>query len=117
MWNAKKEDDLLNARTVVGVWKHTDLLRTYVEGEERGQYSEALTAYKDNVVYSEDDNVTYEQQQVPALMPNSKKKQLVGNSSLGIHAYLYADMPVSIPKGGKGTTTDEPNGCRFLLKL
>ena len=108
----RKEDDLVNAPSVFGVWKHTDLLRTYVEGEERNQYSEALTARKDNVVYSDDE--TYEQQQVPALMPNSKKKQLVGNSSLGIHAYLYADMPVSTPKG---TTTDEPNGCRFLLKL
>ena len=75
----RKEDDLLNAPTVVGVWKHPDLLRTYAVGEERGQSTGALAVHTDNVVYSDDE--TYEQKQVPDLMPNAKKKQLVGTHS------------------------------------
>ena len=73
----RKEDDLLNAPTVVGVWKHTDLLRTYVEGEGRDQYSEALTAHKDNVVVYSDDE-TYEQQQVPTGLDAELQKETTG---------------------------------------
>ena len=38
----RKEDELLHAPTVVGIWKHLDLPRTYAVAEERGQSSEAL---------------------------------------------------------------------------
>ena len=63
-----------------------------------------MTARTD-VVYFDDE--TYEQKQVPEprtlvglLKQKTKKNQLVGNSSLGVHTYLHTDMPGSIPKGG-----------------